>query len=244
MRTVMAALFVILSIGISSQTPGPVPIESEPHYHLLLQNDFARVYALQLAPHEETLPFVVQHDSISETVQNGQPADRFARVTGSAFQPSGMPESYARGPFTNVWRNDTDETYRSITVELLQPQGKVYGECTKIPGAQELGCQMGIQMGRSFFFNEKGSSASLPSFKTDKTGVFNLILFGGRQAALDVSDNALVIFDTESDVELGNKGKKKLNFGSGDVLWVAAGSHLSVKNRSKQPDRLTLILFR
>ena len=222
----------------------PVPINSEPHHHLVLQNDFVRVYRLGLPPHEETLPYTVEHDCISETVQDGQPADRFAGAVGTSFSPPGKPSSYARGPFTNVWQNGTNELYRNVTIELLQPQGKVYSECVKVSGAQELGCGADIALGHSFFFGEKGASGRLPIFRTDEIAQFSLFLFGGKQASLEMKNNALLVFDTKSDVKVRDTADKELNLGPGDVLWVAAGSRLDVKNRSKLLDRITVILFR
>lgn len=219
-----------------------MPIGSEPHYHLLLQNAVVRVYRLQLAPHEKTQPFTVEHDCIAETIQNGEPASRFDKVVASTFSPRDGPSKYARGPFTSVWENGTDEPYGNITIELLRQQGGVYNECVKVLGGEDLGCRMDIELGHNFIFGSKGDSGRVPVFKTDETNQVSLMVFPKKQASLDTRNDALLIFDMESEVTLENTVTKNLN--PGDVLWIAAGSHLSVKNRSKLLDRVTVILFR
>jgi hypothetical protein len=248
MRPAIAAFFVIFSMpsapALRAQSKPPVSISTEPHHHLVLQNAFVRVYRLVLAPHERTLPYTVEHDCISETVQDGQPAARFDGVVGNSFSPAGKPSSYARGPFTNVWRNGTNDTYTNITVELLQPQGRIYSECVKITGAQELGCRTDIELGHSFFFGTKGALGLVPDFRTDELTQSALMIFGGKKLSLKMKDTALLIFDTQSGVRFRNMAGKKVNLKPGDVLWVTAGSQLDVKNHSNRLDRVTVIMFR
>lgn len=235
---------VVCCPALPAQAAPPVPISSEPHHQLVFQNAFVRVYQLALEPHEETLPYAVEHDCISETVQEGQPAERFDDAVGTSFSPPGKPSSYARGPFTNVWRDGTDQPYRNVTIELLYPQGAVYSECVRVSEAQDLGCHADIELGHSFFVGITGVSAQLPIFRTDEIAEFALMLFGGKQATVEMKNDALLVFDTESDVKLTTSlDKKEVSLHPGGVLWVTAGARLDVKNRSKLVDRMTAIVF-
>src|SRR4051812_45986009 len=60
--------------------PAVVPITQEEHHHLVLENDYVRVFHVEVAPHSETLyhqhdmdyVFVTLGDSVVESVRVGE----------------------------------------------------------------------------------------------------------------------------------------------------------------------------
>jgi len=233
MRAVIVAFFVVFFLPVAHCQDAAVPISSEPHHHLVLQNDLVRVWTLQLGPHEKTLPYTVPHDCISAIVQNGQSPDLNV-ITATGFAPAGKPEQYARGPFTDVWKNGTNESIKIVAVELLRQQGGVFNECEEVPGGEKSGCHANVELGHTVLTWNKNISGLMALFRTQETQVVALCLFGGKHASVETgSHDGLLVFNANTDVTFENVSSKKLSFAEGDVLWVPAGSFLTVKNRSK-----------
>src|SRR5438874_4997689 len=73
MRTRLSVSLLFLSAFIlCAQTTSEVAITAEPHHHLALQNQYVRVFKVELAPHEATLMHRHQYDSIFLTVGASQ----------------------------------------------------------------------------------------------------------------------------------------------------------------------------
>src|SRR5947209_2044773 len=56
----------------TAQTAAAVPITSEPHHHLSLQNDYVKVYEVEVAPHQSTLLHQHDRDYVYITIGDAQ----------------------------------------------------------------------------------------------------------------------------------------------------------------------------
>src|SRR5947199_10673202 len=117
MRRNLAGILTSIAFAISllAQTaPTIVPISKEGHHHLVLENEYVRVYSVEVAPHSETLYhqhdldyiFVTLGDSDVDSVRVGeQPAhlllkDGEVRFTKGGFAHKAVNNS--EKPFRNV----------------------------------------------------------------------------------------------------------------------------------------------
>ena len=66
-----AALFLTLA---SAQTPSPqeVPITAEPNHHTVLENEYTRVFRVEIPPHEHTLIHRHDHDYVYVTLGDSE----------------------------------------------------------------------------------------------------------------------------------------------------------------------------
>src|SRR6202047_695146 len=69
MNPMKRALFVFLLIPfLAAQTTNEVEITSEPSHHFALENEFIRVFKVEVAPHESTLMHRHRHDYVFVTI--------------------------------------------------------------------------------------------------------------------------------------------------------------------------------
>jgi hypothetical protein len=108
-----------------------VPLRDEPHHVLIMQNDFARIYAVSVPPNDTTL--MHRHDrpylainfgaaAIENDVQ-GKPAVNLQLADGQVI--------YSLGGFAHVAKT-SGAAFRNVTVELIKPQGTAKNLCKEI----------------------------------------------------------------------------------------------------------------
>ena len=99
-----------------------VPIEQEPRHHLVIENEFVRAFAVEIAPHDRTLCHHHPHDylvyvaGIADIVsarQNEEPKTILYKDGECELGEAGM---------VHVVENLIDTTFRNIVVEFL-PKG-------------------------------------------------------------------------------------------------------------------------
>jgi len=100
-----------------------VPIEEEPHHHLVIANEFVRVFAVEIAPHERTLCHHHAHDylmyvagdaQIVSAPRDGEPKTHTYHDGDCEASPAGM---------VHVVENLTDASFRNLLVEFLPRLG-------------------------------------------------------------------------------------------------------------------------
>ena len=60
MKSLLCSLMLLLAFSLNAQAPEAVPLPKEPHHHLVLENDYVRVFRVSLPAHAATL--LHQHD--------------------------------------------------------------------------------------------------------------------------------------------------------------------------------------
>ena len=77
------ALVLVLSTLVAAQSSvpvKPVPVEEEPHHHVVLKNDSVMVLRVKLLPGESTLPHTHLHDRVAVDLSTPQsPFRKLAR---------------------------------------------------------------------------------------------------------------------------------------------------------------------
>lgn len=98
-----------------------VEIEQEPQHHLVIQNNFVRAFAVEIAPHTRTLCHRHPHDYLLY-VANG------AEIVSAARDEEPKTLSYRDGEcelsaagLVHVVENLSDKPFRNVVVEFLPP---------------------------------------------------------------------------------------------------------------------------
>lgn len=121
MRVINFFFLLILAACAQAQSAAPtaiVPISKEAHHHLVLENEYVRVYSVEVPPHSETLfhqhdldyVFVTLGDSDVENVRVGEKPVRLQLKDGEV--------RFTRGGFAHKAVNNSDKPFRNVTVEL------------------------------------------------------------------------------------------------------------------------------
>src|SRR5437762_8745721 len=114
------AFLAVCSLQLVARAQQPVPLDREPSHHLALQNEYVRVFKVEVAPHSSTLLHQHDRDYIfvtlgASSVENdvlGKPPVQLQLKDGEA--------RFAKGGFAHVAKNLSDKPFRNLTIELLK----------------------------------------------------------------------------------------------------------------------------
>src|SRR3954471_4002868 len=125
-----AVLFAQAGINKDMAKPQVVPITEEQHHHLVLDNEYVRVFHVEVAPHSETLyhqhdmdyVFVTLGDSVVESVRVGENPVKLELKDGDT--------RFTKGGFAHKAVNLSDKPFVNVTVELKTVDAKEEGAGT------------------------------------------------------------------------------------------------------------------
>jgi quercetin dioxygenase-like cupin family protein len=111
----------MLSTLVSAQQ-SPVPVEEEPHHHLVLKNESVMVLRVKLLPGESTLFHTHSHDRVAidltgATITLQKPGE--PESAPELTQPGGVAASELNGPYTHRVHNTGTVEFEVLDVELL-----------------------------------------------------------------------------------------------------------------------------
>jgi hypothetical protein len=68
-----SVVFLLAGIAAAQQAPpAEVPVENEPHHHLVFENEYVRVFKVEVAPHEATLVHRHKRDYVVVTIGDAE----------------------------------------------------------------------------------------------------------------------------------------------------------------------------
>jgi hypothetical protein len=223
----LAALLASFSPAFAQQA---VDIATEPHYHLLLENDQVRAYALIL--HRDESAFVhLQHSFMTVTLQDGEiivwdagksPVQHFQVHNGEmSFRCWSLicvtPQLQAQG-ISGGFRNDRPQDYRNVTVEFLDPN-------------------IGWSMPTGGLLGTPGSVFLGGAIVADV-----LLQPGETLPAPDQQAAELVI--PFSDIDLKSATGIRIRKSPGSVAWIPADAVSKLTNSGHEPAGFIIVEFR
>jgi quercetin dioxygenase-like cupin family protein len=109
--------------------PVPVPIAEEPHHHLVMENSYVRVFAVELPPQKSTELHQHDYDYVIVTLTDGiVESGRNGKSPVIAHNYTKGDTRYFHGPATRLFRNSEGATtHRDITVEIKRKSDQPYG---------------------------------------------------------------------------------------------------------------------
>jgi quercetin dioxygenase-like cupin family protein len=117
----LAVLPVALLLAVAASSPAAeVEITSEPSHHLILQNQYVRVFQVEVAPHAATLMHRHGHDYIFVTLGASEVSNEVAGKPPVTLKLQDGEVRATDGGFVHIARNLAATPFRNITIELLQ----------------------------------------------------------------------------------------------------------------------------
>jgi hypothetical protein len=229
MKRLFLVLALLFSASLPAQAPVAVPLTQEPHHHLVLENDYVRVFRVSVPAHAATL--LHQHDVPYLYVSLG-PADVVNAVQGRPEARIVMADGqigYSPGHFAHIARTDAGSTFDNVTIELLKPQGEPQNICAQVvPGALDLQCE-------KMSADHRGGSSLVPQFKTGQTTVdlvryYKMAPNFSSSVTITPQLGILLVILSGSGVHALAKGEPEKALVVGDVLWLLAGSNTTFSN--------------
>jgi hypothetical protein len=248
MKPLLCFALLLLAFSLNAQAPTAVPIPKEPHHHVVLENDYVRVFRVSVPAHEATL--LHQHDVPYLYVALG-PADVINAVQGKPEAHLVMADGqlgYSPGHFAHIARNESDLPFNNVTIELLKPQGEPRNQCDKVVDGPVLTCTGEV----------KGMPANSPlkalpklgivprrSFETDEISVafYSLSLVGTYNE--DSKSPRLLIAEDVPRLHVEIAGESAKSLSNGETVWLEAGKEWKIiLPRQDKPTRFVMIRFK
>lgn len=123
----------------------PVPVEQEPHHHVVLKNDSVLVLRVNLAPGESTLYHTHSHDRASlDLVNNVITREKLGEAEGprETSAPGDVSASTLDGPYTHRVKNVGANAMDLIDVEFLQRSTQPAGTPAASVSAENLSARI------------------------------------------------------------------------------------------------------
>jgi hypothetical protein len=226
----MKYLFLIATLLAAQALSPEVELNAEPHHHLILENQHVRVYNVEVPPHTDTLMHWHRHDYISinfaaeivNAVKDKPPLTIKLEDGETKFSPA---------PFAHIVRNQTDQPFRNITVEIVDdeslrrstPHWDEDRAFETFPGGTQQILFVKDAIRASEFELQPGAAV----LKHDYTGPHLFVA---------VSD-----LDISSNVE--GPRPIPITFKSGDCRWIPGGYSQTVTNVGKQSAKFITLEF-
>jgi len=230
MKRVLCLFFLLIPL-LAAQTATEVEITSEPSHHLAIENEYVRVFRVEVAPHAPTLMHRHRHDyvyvtlgsaRISNEVEGKAPVEVKLAVGETRFTP---------GNFAHIARNLSDTPFRNVTIELLQDEK---GRTEPSHWPQETGETTFPGVSSKILFVKDGMRVS--EVNLDPGATVPSHHHEGPHLLVAVSD-----LELRSEVE--GKGPVSAKFKSGDVKWILGGYTHTLTNTGSRTARFVTLEF-
>jgi len=228
--------FLLIATLLAAQALAPeVELSAEPHHHLTLENQYVRVYNVEVLPHTDTLMHWHRHDYFSvnlgtATVVNAVKDKPPVTITLQDGETHFSPASFA-----HIARNQTDQVFRNLTIEILDDENLRNSAANgnfkwdedraleTFPGGTQQILFVKDAIRASEFELQPG--AAVP--KHDYTGPHLLVAVSD----LDISGNV--------------EGPRPIptHLKSGDSKWIPGGYSQTLTNVGKQPAKFVTLEF-
>jgi quercetin dioxygenase-like cupin family protein len=224
------ALFLfLLSPFLAAQTTTEVEITSEALHHLTLENEYIRVFNVEIAPHASTLMHRHRHDYVFVTLGDAHISNEVEGKPPVEVKLTDGDTRFAPGNFAHVARNLSDQLFRNVTIELMQDEKLRH---TPSHWPEENG-EKTFPGGRSkILFVKDGVRVS--EVNLEPGAIEPSHHYDGPHLLVAVSD-----LDVRSDFE--GQGPMPGKFKSGDVKWLPGGYTLT--NAGKSLARFVTVEF-
>lgn len=219
---------------LSAQAPIAVPIASEPHHHLSLQNEYVKAFEVEVAPHESTLLHQHDHDYVYIAIGDAQVTSAVPGKPDVHLKLADGEVRFSRGGFAHVARNDADAPFRNVTIELLRPQGQLRNICLQVVANEPTACP-GTQEPPA----ADATHSDRPEFETDETRVILTRVMSHQRVNLSDArwDELIVALDEAVIGFAAGKGPERL-LHPGDCVWLGRGGVTRVfKNNGEKEAR-------
>jgi len=246
MKHSLPFLLLIPLLAALAQAP-EVEITAEPSHHLAVENEYVRVFQVEVAPHAATLMHRHRHDYFFVTLGDSHFSNE---VDGKPPVELSLPDGETRftpGNFAHIVRNLSAQPFRNVTIELLQDEKlrtgpsrwPMEGGDKDFPGGHVR--ILLVRDGARVSQIDLEPGATVPSHHYD-----------GPHLLVAVSD-----LDLRSDVShpsgpkpgppgapVEGQGSMPGHFKSGDLKWLPGGYTHTLTNTGNRPAKFVTVEFK
>lgn len=224
----IAAFFVLHSLAFAAV----VDMSSEPSHHLALENEYVRVFKVEVAPKASTLMHWHGHDYVFVTLGASQVSNAVINKAPITLNLQDGETRFVDGNFAHVATNLSDKPFRNVTIEFLKDEA-----AHKTPPPkwdEERGLQILNGGTRDILFVKDGVRVS--DVQLQAGAMIPKHHHNGPHLVVALTD-----VDLRSEVEGAGTFTKIMK--AGDVAWIPGNLTHSVMNMGKETARLITVEF-
>jgi beta-alanine degradation protein BauB len=227
-----AVLLLFAAVLGSAQAPSEVEITNEAHHHLALENEYVRVFQVEVAPHESTLMHRHRHDYLFVTLGDSQVTNE---VEGKPPVDATLKDGETRftpGNFAHIAGNRAATPFRNVTIELMQDE-----KSRTVPPAkwdEDRGLHV-LNGGTQEILFVK-DNARVSEIELQPGGIIPSHHHNGPHLVVAVTD-----IDLRGDIE--GRAPTQAQVKAGDIKWVPGGYTHTVTNVGKQSAKFVTVEF-
>ena len=227
-----------VKVRLAEQTQAAVALTSEPHHHLAFENEYVKLFKVEVEPHESTLLHQHDHDYMYITLGNAQVTSAIPGRPEVHLRLADGSAGFSRGGFAHVARVDGDAPFRNDTIELLRAQGELRNLCMQIVANEPAACPDTPKPR-----DASATQAEWPEFETDETRVvLSRVKPHQEEIVSDAEWEELIVAVDEAVVAFAaGKGPERL-LRPGDFAWLELGgpARIVTNNSDKEARFITL----
>jgi len=240
--SVLSAVLLVSVVVLGQQNkvgpdgnPVPVPVTEDKYHSLLFENQFARVFRVELPPQKATLLHKHPYDYMIITLSDGdiESARGIASFMTYIF-PRGDVR-FMHGPINHQLRNPEGMiTHRNITVEIRRNSEQPYAYPATIESLQDYDVVPPPLDHRVTY------QAVLDR---DTVRASRVQILPGESLVVAKVGGPLLVVPLE-DLELKAEGGETAAYRGDDVLWDPNAFHRKLTNTASLPARFVLLEFK
>lgn len=224
----LPVLYVLLASLLVAQPASEVEITAEPSHHLVIENEYVRVFEVEVAPHAATLMHRHRHDYMFVTLGAADMSNEVAGKTPLELKFADGDTHFSPGNFAHVTRNLSGQPFRNVTIEFLQDR------TSQARWPMETGEQKFAGGHLNILFIKDGARVSETYLEP-----------GGMVPSHHHDGPHLVVAVTDLNLRSNIEGGRSIPviMKAGDAKWVPGGITHTVTNAGTKPARLVSIEF-
>ena len=231
MKRLLSPVLVVVVVLAARASIQEVEITSEPSHHLALENEFVRVFKVEVAPHAATLMHRHRHDYLFVTLGDSRVSNEVEGKTPVELRLADGDTHFAAGNFAHIARNLADTPFRNVTIEILQDEN-LHGAAS--PWQEDTGEKAFMGGRRKILFVKDGARVS------------EVNLDAGAMVPSHHHDGPHLLVAV-TDLNLRDQAEGKIptavELRSGDIKWIPGAYTHALTNTGKNAATLVTIEF-
>lgn len=220
-NAVLFAAMCLLPLPLFAQGPDVITMDQEPHHHLALQNDYVKVFNVEVSPGDSIVLHRHDQDTIAIAIGDQEVTVGIPGKPDVHQKNADAQVRLQRGGYVHSTHVDGDTPYHTVAVELLHPQTNFHNVCAVILPGQPLICPEPAAKHPSSFISQ-------PLLGSEQTRVRLVRVFPHQSmnlAAYSASQDApqLILALDAASISFGSSKEPEKALRQGDFVWFDAG---------------------
>jgi len=241
MKTALLGLILFFSCALHVQGQEAVPlahgnVPGEPHHHLKIENEYVRVYYVEVPAHGNTQLHQHDHDYIYVSLGPSDVVNAILDKPEIHLQLQDGETHFTRGGFAHVARNLADTPFRNVTIELLKPQGEANNKCGNVIAGQ------GFAICDPLPFGLRATT----QFETAASRLDLVWIFSKQEERKAPSSQQafLVVGLSGPEVKISQSGIPSKTLHAGEIQWFDAGSDVQFASEGNNVPQFLKLTFK